>query len=470
MEDSRQKEADKRGLKGIIDSIEGDKVIWIVALLLIVISVLVIFSSTALLTDTDKSRIEIMKDQGLLAIGGVALIFFLYKFITRIGIYRFFSQFGFIVSFVLLAILDAHGKLDIGPIKAEYLNKAWRTLNVFGLQLHVFEVVKVAMVMYLAWALHAMRQDQEAMDKGQKSPTFSFANWLSGKKNFGFMKTPLAKRLFYIYIPAVLISGMVLVGSNSSGIFIGGILIGTMIIGGIPFKEIFAAGAALVVMFGACFMIYKVSDGELMDRMSTLEGRLGNKITTEHLDEYVLGSDEFYKALDPLRQPYGAKVAIHEGGLIGKSIGNSTQKYYVTHIYSDYMFSFIIEELGLAGGILIMILYLSLIARCSTIISLCRNEFAKVAIGGLAFLITGQAFLHISVNSGIIPLTGQTLPLLSDGATAFLTSCLAFGIILSISKMVNTKMKQVEEAQLRSTDEIQERISQLGQIEDEPNL
>jgi cell division protein FtsW len=134
------------------------------------------------------------------------------------------------------------------------------------------------------------------------------------------------------------------------------------------------------------------------------------------------------------------------------------------------MFSFIIEELGLAGGILIMILYLSLIARCSTIISLCRNEFAKVAIGGLAFLITGQAFLHISVNSGIIPLTGQTLPLLSDGATAFLTSCLAFGIILSISKMVNTKMKQVEEAQLRSSDEIQERISQLGQIEDEPNL
>lgn len=468
MEDSRQKEAGKWGLRSIIDSIEGDKVIWIVALLLIVISVLVIFSSTPLLTE--KSRIDIMKDQGLLAIGGLGLIFFLYKCITKIGIYRFFSQFGFIVSFVLLAILDAHGKLDIGSIKAEYLNKAWRTLNVFGLQLHVFEVVKVAMVMYLAWALHGMKQDQEAMEKGENSPTFRLANWLAGKKNFGFMKNPFAKRMFYIYIPVVLISGMVLVGSNSSGIFIGGILIGTMLIGGVPFKEIFAAGAGLVVMFCACFMIYKVSDGELMDRMGTLEGRLGNKITTERLDRYVLESDEFYKALDSLRQPYGAKVAIHEGGFLGKRIGNSTQKYYVTHIYSDYMFSFIIEEVGLVGGIIIMLLYLSLIARCSTIISLCRNEFAKVAIGGLAFLITGQAFLHISVNSGIIPLTGQTLPLLSDGATAFLTSCLAFGIILSISKMVNTKMKQMEEAQLRNSDEIQARISQLGQIEDEPHL
>ena len=134
------------------------------------------------------------------------------------------------------------------------------------------------------------------------------------------------------------------------------------------------------------------------------------------------------------------------------------------------MFSFIVEEAGLIGGIFIMLLYLSLIARCSTIISLCRNEFAKVAIGGLALLITGQAFLHILVNAGILPMTGQTLPLLSDGATAFLTSCLSFGIILSISKMANTKMKQMEEAQLRSSDEIQERISELRQEEDETHL
>ena len=468
MEESKKKEAGKWGLRNIIDSIEGDKVIWIVALLLIVISVLVIFSSTPMLSE--KSRIDIMKDQGVLALGGLCLIFFLYKFITRIGIYRFFSQLGFIISFILLAILDAHGKLDIGPIRAEEINKAWRTLNVFGLQLHVFEVVKVAMVMYLAWALHGMKEDNEAMEKGTESPTFRLANRLSKVRNLEFMKKPLAKRLFYIYIPALLISGMVLVGSNSSGIFIGAILLGTMLIGGIPVKEILAAGAALLILIGVCFGIYKASDGQMMKRMGTLEGRIGNKITTERLERYEKGTTEFYHALDSLRQPYGAKVAIHEGGFLGKRIGNSTQKYYVTHIYSDYMFSFIIEESGLIGGIFIILLYLSLIARCSTITSLCRNEFAKVAIGGLAFLITGQAFLHIAVNAGIIPLTGQTLPLLSDGATAFLVFCMAFGIILSISKMVNTKMKQMEEAQLSSTDEIRERINQLEQIEDETHL
>ena len=204
--------------------------------------------------------------------------------------------------------------------------------------------------------------------------------------------------------------------------------------------------------------------------MATLESRIKANYDTEILEKYRKESPEFYHALDSIRQPYGARVAVHEGKLIGKGIGNSTQKYSVTHIYSDYMFSFIIEEYGLLGGIFIIILYLSLLARSSMTIRLCSNEFAKIAIGGLAFLITGQAFLHIMVNSGIIPMTGQTLPLLSDGASAFLTSCLAFGIILSVSRMAKKKTRSVEEAQFKSSDDIQARLSILEQIDDEQQL
>ena len=468
MKENKEKEAGRWGLGNIISNIEGDKVIWIVALLLIVISVLVIFSSTPLLSD--KTRIEIMKEHGKVALGGLALIFFLYKCITRIGVYRFFSQFGFILSLILLVILDAHGKLDIGPLRAARINGAWRTLQLGGLQIHVFEIVKVAMVMYLAWALHGMKQDTEAMEKGEESPAFRIANRLARNKKLGFLGKPFAKRVIYIYAPVLLTTVLVLAGSNSSGIFIGSIFIGILLLGGIPFKEMLAAGAALLVVLGICFGIYKISNGEMMSRMGTLESRIDAVYDTEILEKYKKDSDEFYTALDSIRQPYGAKIAVHEGKLLGKRIGNSTQKYSVVHIYSDYMFSFIIEEGGLIGGIFIMLLYLSLIARCSTIISLCRNEFAKIAIGGLAFLITGQAFLHITVNAGVIPMTGQTLPLLSDGATAFLTSCLAFGIILSISKMANTKMKQVEEAHYSSSDEIQKKISELGKIEDQTHL
>lgn len=464
--DYREPETEKKGLWRIIDSIEGDKVIWIIVLLLILISVLAIFSSTPLLSQ--ESRIEIMKSHGKVAIAGLALIFVLYKFVTKIGIYRFFSQFGFFVSLVLLILLDGHCKL--GFINAQYLNGAWRTLSLMGVQIHVFEVVKVAMVMYLAWALHALKQDREALERGEKSPTFWLANSLAEKKGFEFMAKPFAKRSLYIYLPSVLVCGLVMPGSNSSAIFIALILIGTMLIGGIPFKELLAAGAAMMVMAGILFGIYKASDGQLMRRMATFESRMKANYDTEILEKYRKESPEFYHALDSIRQPYGARVAVHEGKLIGKGIGNSTQKYSVTHIYSDYMFSFIIEEYGLLGGIFIIILYLSLLARSSMIIRLCSNEFAKIAIGGLAFLITGQAFLHIMVNSGIIPMTGQTLPLLSDGASAFLTSCLAFGIILSVSRMAKKKTRSVEEAQFKSSDDIQARLSILEQIDDEQQL
>lgn len=464
--DYREPETEKKGLWRIIDSIEGDKVIWIIVLLLILISVLAIFSSTPLLSQ--ESRIEIMKSHGKVAIAGLALIFVLYKFVTKIGIYRFFSQFGFFVSLVLLILLDGHCKL--GFINAQYLNGAWRTLSLMGVQIHVFEVVKVAMVMYLAWALHALKQDREALERGENSPTFWLANSLAEKKGFEFMAKPFAKRSLYIYLPSLLVCGLVMPGSNSSAIFIALILIGTMLIGGIPFKELLAAGAAMMVMAGILFGIYKASDGQQMRRMATLESRIKANYDTEILEKYRKESAEFYHALDSIRQPFGARVAVHEGKLIGKGIGNSTQKYSVTHIYSDYMFSFIIEEYGLLGGIFIIILYLSLLARSSMTIRLCSNEFAKIAIGGLAFLITGQAFLHIMVNSGIIPMTGQTLPLLSDGASAFLTSCLAFGIILSVSRMAKKKTRSVEEAQFKSSDDIQARLSILEQIDDEQQL
>ena len=138
-----------------------------------------------------------------------------------------------------------------------------------------------------------------------------------------------------------------------------------------------------------------------------------------------------------------AKVADHEGKILGNSIGNSTQKYKVDNIYGDYMYSFLIEEYGLIGGIIVIMLYVSLLARSAIIARKCENDFEKYAIGGLAVLISGQAFLHILVNVDIGPMTGQTLPLISHGSSAFLVFCIAFGIILSISRLANKSSYEV---------------------------
>ena len=230
----------------------------------------------------------------------------------------------------------------------------------FGLQIHVYEIVKVAMVMYLAWALHAYKQDSKAMEEGQESPTFGLANRLAEYEKLKFLKNPFWKRCMYIYGPTLIVCGMTAAGSNSSAIFVFLVLIGTMLIGGAPFKELFMAGAAVLVMAMCLFGIHKATDGKFMHRMETFTSRMNASYETDRLDRYKLESREFYSARDSIKQPYGAKLAVHEGKLLGKGSGNSTQRYSVTHIYSDYMFSFLVEEYGLIGGIIILTLYLSL--------------------------------------------------------------------------------------------------------------
>ena len=446
-------ETTRRGLWNFIDNIKGDKVIWIIVLLLLIFSVLTIFSSTSTLSD--ESRVEIMKGHAGIALLGLGIIIAL-QGIRRIGWFRVLSQFGFAATFILLTILVLD--MDLGFMSAITLNGARRTILAFGQQIHVYEFAKVAMVMYLAWALHAYKHD-----------SFTIANALAKKKGFEFMGKALWKRVIYIYAPTLITCAMIADGSNSSAIFTFMILVVVMLMGGVPLRDLLLTGAAVIVLCAGAYGLHKATNGDFMPRIETLISRVGADYDTKVLEGLKPRSREFYDALDKIRQPYGAKVAIHEGkGIIwGKGIGNSTQKYSVTHIYSDYMFSFIIEEYGLFGALMILILYTSLLARSSMIIRMCENEFAKIAIGGLAFLITGQAYLHMLVNVQIIPMTGQTLPMLSDGAFAFLTFCVAFGIILSISRMARTKMKAVEEVEVPIKDDIQATLEIIEQIDDD---
>ena len=165
-----------------IDTIEGDKVVWIIVFLLTMVSALAIFSSTSQLTGDSTDRIDLIRNHTLVIILGYFFIFLLYK-VKKIKWFRIVSKFGFAFTFLLLLILDTHANL--GFIKAQYINKAWRTLSLFGFQIHVFEVAKVAMVMYLAWASDALRRDQKEISEKGESKTLSLANKAS--KNFRFI-------------------------------------------------------------------------------------------------------------------------------------------------------------------------------------------------------------------------------------------------------------------------------------------
>ena len=404
--------AKKSSFWNFADRFEGDKVVWIIVLLLFLFSIVCMFSSTSRLLDEGATRVDLVKEQFVVVLFGLAIIIGLYN-IRNIKFFRFFSAFGFATSFILLLLLDSRVQLPF--MRAIEINGAYRILKIGSLQVHVFEVVKVAMVMYLAFAIDALKRDALPLKKLSEE-------W---------------RKIIFIYAPFIITFVMIIPGSNSSALVIGTIMLIVILLGGGSARDmtlLILAGAAAV---GICVGIYKLSDGKYMERIGTGISRIMEKDDWEK--QFLAsrkGSIEYQEALDAMRQPYSAKIAIHEGGVLGKGPGQSTQRYVVPDISEDYMYSFIIAEYGFVGGVLVIFLYISLLARGSIIVRNCgKDQFAKLSVAGLCILISGQAFLHMFVNADIGPMTGQTLPLISHGTSAFICFCIAFGVILSFSRI-----------------------------------
>lgn len=445
----------------MIDSLEGDKIVWMIVFFLIMASVLAISSSTSLLAlQSDTSRMSFAMEQVIISVVGLALILLIYKFMN-VGILRFFSKFGFIVSAFLLLYLDSHFQ-GIPFFRPMYINRAWRSISVFGVQLQVFEFVKVMMVMYLAWAMNELKLGRTEM-----------AGKLSAFKHLKFLGTDEGKFMFYIALPMVLVVVLEMMGSNSSAIFLALVMGATLIIGGVKWKyllHIIIAGLAALMLV---FALEKITGWSALERVTTLVSRVTDfkDDPLERLRKETPGTIAFQEVLDDTMQPMSAKVAISEGGFWGKGPGKSTQRYKVAVMYEDFMFSFIVEEYGIIGAIIILMLYGSLLARGSLIVRSCDNHFAKTAVGGLVVLISGQAMLHILVNVDLIPMTGQNLPIVSHGNSSFLAFSLAFGVILSISRMAKKKIdketaKSQETPIIVTEDDIRDRLGDLDSMED----
>ena len=413
-----------------MDRLAGDKVVWIIVLFLCLISMVAIFSSTSQLATESTTRIDIVRTQFFTILGGLALIFCLYK-INNIKVFKWLSQWGFLLSLAMLLVLDLH--LSVGPLKASPINGAWRIIKLGGLQIHVLEIVKVAMVMYLAWAVETYR-------KGE----FKLLDKLSEIDRLHFLGRDGWKKAIYIYGPVLIICVAALPAGTSNALFIGLLMFLTILLAGMPFKDLLLIGSVAILLLAGCVGIYFATSGSAFGRLGTAISRIADKDkdSEQLFIESTRGTADYQKALDKIRQPIGAKLAIKRGGFFGKGPGGSAQKYVVPVIYEDYIFSFIIEEYGLLGGILVIILYISLLARASIIVRNCDDKFAKYTIAGLSVMISAQAMMHILVNCDVGLLTGQTLPLISYGTSAFLCISIAFGVILSISRMATKKVER----------------------------
>ena len=422
-------------LTNSLERFSGDKVIFLIALFLMLISVVSVFSSTPrLANDTGSDRISIMVNQLKIVALGFFIIFSLY-YLGRSQWYRKLSMYGFAVSFLFLLILVFN--LNLGFVRAGEINGARRILVVAGKQIHIYEFVKLFMVMYLGWALDTY-----------KNHGFRWGPRLAQKQEkLAFLDKDIWQKMVYIYGPIVLVTLMVMMGSNSSALFIGGILVLMVLVGGLDAKDV--GYVLLVGMLGIGVMFGAYKAGWLEgSRFGTAIGRItqDDDATMQVLLNSKRESKEWREARAKLDQPVGALLAIKEGGFLGKGIGNSTQKYQVPVIFGDYMFSFIIEETGLWGATILILLYFSLLARGTMVAKECDSYYDKMIVTGLTILVTGQAFMHMAVNVHLplVRQTGQTLPLVSHGTNSFIVFAMVFGILLSISKDAKENMERRE--------------------------
>lgn len=383
-------------------SIKGDKVVWIIVFLLSMFSLAAVYSASSYRAmHSDVNKIVIFLDQLVFVLAGWAALLVCYFIHPKY--YRKFSFLVYGISIVLLLLLF------VDPLTARQ-NGAIRGLKLPGFTFQVFEVAKAAIIIYLARAMEIFEI-----------------------KKF---KDYLLKLLLPIALTCVLL----LRGSFSSAVFTAMICLVILWINKINWRYLALTIAGGIAVLGICYGLYKLTENNehpLFERFETAESRIDSFL--HPADEEVaikMTEEEKQAAIDAERQSENAKIAIHEGGIIGKGPGKSTQRYTLSMAFSDFIYAFIIEEYGSFVGIFVMFLYIWLFARCARLAAKCKTTFAGTTVFGLGLLTTFQALMHIYVNIRMIPITGHTLPLVSHGGTAFIIFSGIFGVILSVSKSI----------------------------------
>ena len=243
-----------------------------------------------------------------------------------------------------------------------------------------------------------------------------------------------------------------------------------LLIGGAQFKKIGYLMAFFVVMLGIFFIIKQNNDKKQetfseMQANNDVAGKVVEVIPNDDADEkkdvarsstWISRLSEWWHS-DSLvyrdmtaknQQEMFSRMAQAHGGVIGKGVGKSRECSRLPLAFSDYIFSIIIEELGMVGGVFVLLLYLSLLGRAAMIVRRSKRVLPSLLVIGMASFITFQALFHMAINVGVFPVSGQPLPLISKGGTSILVISIAFGVMLSVSRTIanyDNKKNKVEE-------------------------
>jgi cell division protein FtsW len=367
--------------------LQGDRVIWMVVILLSLLSLLAVYSSTGTLAYQHKEGNTIyymVKHLIILAMGFILMILahkVKYTYYSRI------FQITLYVAILLLVITLIFGK-DV--------NDAKRALELpFGLTFQASDLAKLTLIIYLA---RILTKKQDALH------------------DFRSLFLP-------VMVPIIVVCGLILPGNLSTAVMLFVTSLVLLFIGRIRWLNLLR----LVGIAVAAFVIFI---GVLMLLPDSMQGRL--KTWENRMDSYFAGGEE-----EEEDQVVQSKIAVVSGGIFGKMPGNSTQRNFLSHPYSDFIFAIIIEEYGLIGGSFVVLLYMILLFRAVRIVIKSPRTFGAFLTIGVAFSLVFQALINMGVAVNLLPVTGQTLPLVSMGGTSIWFTSLSIGIILSVSREVN---------------------------------
>ncbi len=389
----------------------GDKVIWVILLFLLLLSILEVYSSIGKFAYDKASgnTTKLLFKHLLIIAASVSVIIVLSN--VKYIYFSILSKFGYYISIPLLLFTFV-----VGFTSSKAAGR-WLEVPIIG-QFQPSEMVKFIMIIYMARLITLKRNEIKEFATFRK-----------------------------LLIPPLLIAGLIFPENFSTAILLFFVCFVLLFIGGTKLRYWFGfAGMGLLALVVFFFAI------SALDLDFARSGTWSKRI-----EEYI-GRDK-----EALTQANIAKMAIASGGVVGKMPGNTVQGRLLSESHNDFIYAVIIEELGLMGGIIVLLLYLMFFFRCMWIAIKAEGLFAALTAVGLGLMLTVQAFVNMGVAVNLFPVTGQTLPFISYGGTSFLFSSIAVGIILSISADIQKKdAKKKEESETAALEENSEKTEETS--------
>ena len=439
--------------KKIGDLIMGDKGIWTVFLFLCLISIVEVFSASSTLTYKSHNYMSPMIYHVGTIIFGVVVAIITVRIPCRY--FKLMTPLMLIISFATLLWVLLWG---------ESINGANRVIQLPGFTFQPSEIAKGTLVLTTAQILSAMqKEDGSGTDEKAMKYVLLFA------------------------LPAVFLIG---IENLSTAVLLFGVIFTMMFIGRVPLQQMGKLMGGLVLIVGI-FLTLVLTIGSIGDENEKEKEQSERQTTERVVDGKLVTVDEekdkekeegFMQSIfhrfstwrnriinhsddkDVPPEKYNvqenfqvahANFAISSSGIVGKGPGNSVERDYLPQAFSDFIFAIIIEEMGIIGAIAVVFLYIILVFRTARIAGRCENNFPALLSMGLALLLVFQAAINMMVAVGLMPVTGQPLPLISKGGTSTIVNCAYIGMILSVSHTAKRKDTAEKKSRLRTNyDEI----------------